>query len=89
MQALKRKEMITMNNEKDFRHIAPDIDSLLRFFRDGHMNACSPTPAVIAAIGPLFEELHALAPSEKNDEYKSISPISCLRKHLLLFGWRN
>ena len=72
MQALKRKEMITMNNEKDFRLIAPDIDSLLRFFRDGHMNACSPTPAVIAAIGPLFEELHALAPSEKNDEYKSI-----------------
>ena len=81
--------MITMNNEKDYRLIAPDIDSLLRLFRDGHMNACSSTPAVIAAIDPLFEALDALAPSEQNNEYKSISPISCLRKHLLLFGWRN
>ena len=58
--------------KKTYRLIAPDIDSLLRFFRDGHMNACSPTPAVIAAIDPLFEALHALAPSEQNDEYKSI-----------------
>ena len=72
MQALKRKEMIIMNNEKDFRLIAPDIDSLLRFFRDGHTNATSPTPAVIAAINPVFDALRNLAPSKRNDEYKSI-----------------
>ena len=72
MQALKRKEMIIMNNEKDFLLIAPDIDSLLRFFRDGHTNATSPTPAVIAAINPVFDALRNLAPSKRNDEYKSI-----------------
>ena len=69
-QALKRKEMITMNNrEKDFRLIAPDIDSLLRFFRNGHTNATSPTPAVIAAIDPVFDALRNLATSKRNDEY--------------------
>ncbi len=72
-QALKRKEMITMNNrEKDFRLIAPDIDSLLRFFRNGLTNATSPTPAVIAAIDPVFDALRNLATSKRNDEYKSI-----------------
>ena len=52
--------------------VAPDIDRLLRYFDDRHMNPSVPTPALTAAMEPLFSALADLAPLEKNEEAKTI-----------------
>ena len=60
------------DNSKQFRLIAPDVDHLLHCFHDGHMNPHAPTPALTAAMAPLFDTLRELAPLDSNDEAKTI-----------------
>ena len=55
-----------------YKLIAPDIDRLLRYFDDRHMNPSVPTPALTAAMEPLFSALADLAPLEKTEEAKTI-----------------
>lgn len=58
-------------NEK-YRLIAPDIDKLLGYFRERHLNPSIPSARAAAAIEPLFNALSMLKPVEKNEEVKAI-----------------
>ena len=52
--------------------VAPNLDRLLNYFHDRHLNPSRPSPALAAAMDPLFAALSALAPLETNDEAKAI-----------------
>ena len=52
--------------------VAPNIDLLLSYFDHRHMNPSVPTPALTAAMEPLFSALTDLAPLENNEEVKTI-----------------
>ena len=55
-----------------YKLVAPNIDLLLRYFDHKHLNPSVPTPALTAAMEPLFSALTDLAPLEKNEEVKTI-----------------
>ena len=55
-----------------YKLVAPNIDLLLRYFDHRHMNPSVPTPALTAAMEPLFSALTDLAPLENNEEVKTI-----------------
>lgn len=57
---------------KDYKLVAPDVDALLRHFERRYMNPTASTPSLLAAAGPLFEELSPLAPLNKDGEAKAI-----------------
>lgn len=56
----------------EYKLVAPEIDALLRYFGQGHMNPSRPSAALCAAMEPLFEALRDLAPLKSNDEVKAI-----------------
>lgn len=64
--------MFFEEDEYEYKMVAPDIDRLIKFFDHGYMNATASTPALLAAIKPLFELLKELKPHKKNDEAKTI-----------------
>ncbi len=55
-----------------YKLVAPDLDRLLRYFRDGHLNPSTPSPELAAAMDPLFHALSGLAPLKSNEEAKAI-----------------
>ena len=58
--------------EKEYKMIAPDIDELISFCDNGPAREVLSTPAIVAAIEPLFEILNPLAPIKRNDAIKEI-----------------
>ena len=57
---------------KGYKLVAPDVDALLRHFERRYMNPTASTPSLLAAAGPLFDELLPLAPLNKDGEAKAI-----------------
>ena len=57
---------------KNLKLVAPQIDKLLLYFGNGHLNPSAPSPAVAEAMNLLFKALARLAPLKENDEAKSI-----------------
>lgn len=57
---------------KEYKLVAPHIDSLLRFFDRGYQNPSAPSPELAAAMDPLFAALKDLTPLPQNDEVKAI-----------------
>ena len=56
----------------EYKLVAPDIDSLLRYFKDGHLNSSVPAPELVAAMEPVFDSLKELAPLDEDEEAKAI-----------------
>ena len=55
-----------------YKLVAPDIDSLLRYFDRGFQNSEKPSKDLLSAMDPLFETLRPLTPCKANDEAKII-----------------
>ena len=60
------------NEVNEYKMVAPDVDRLLLYFFRDLSNPIPSTPALLAAIEPLFEILEPLEPLKKNDEVKTI-----------------
>lgn len=60
------------NEANEYKMVAPDVDRLLLYFFRDLSNPIPSTPALLAAIEPLFEVLEPLEPLKKNDEVKTI-----------------
>ena len=58
--------------KSNYKLVAPDVDSLLRYFDRQHMNPTQSTPALLNAADPIFSLLAPLAPLKNNDEAKAI-----------------
>ena len=58
--------------EKEYKLVAPDIDELIGFCDIGSAHEVLSTPAIVAAIEPLFEMLNPLAPIKRNNAIKEI-----------------
>ena len=59
-------------DERNYRLIAPDIDSLKRCFSVHHLNPRLSTPALQRVVDMLWDILAPLAPSKRNNEAKLI-----------------
>ena len=56
----------------EYKLVAPDIDLLLRYFKDGHLNSSVPAPELVTAMEPVFGALKELAPLDEDEEAKAI-----------------
>ena len=59
-------------DDRQYKLVAPDVNRLLMFFDQGHLNPFSSTPALLAAAEKLFGILDSLAPLKTNNEAKAI-----------------
>lgn len=57
---------------KNYKFVAPDVDTLINCFDRGFLNPSFPSEAICKAMDPLFETLKDLAPLQKNNEAKVI-----------------
>ena len=64
--------MFWEDDEKEYKLVAPDIDSLLRYFDRQQLNPMQSTDALLSALKPLFEMMKPLASINKYDEVKAI-----------------
>ncbi len=60
------------DDETQYKLVAPDVDSLLRYFDRGSLNPNPSTPALLAAFTSIYDILAPLAPLKKNKEAKAI-----------------
>ncbi|SDB54147.1 hypothetical protein [Butyrivibrio sp. INlla16] len=65
--------MFFEDDDKQYKLVAPDIDSLIRYFDSRDLiNARKSTPELFAAMKPIFEILKPLAPIRKNSDVKAL-----------------
>lgn len=64
--------MFFEDDDKKYKLVAPDVDTLLRYFDERRYNPVLSTPELLSATDKLWDILEPLATHNKNNEAKSI-----------------